>query len=218
MHTRPLRPRRSWGRSMGRAVVIGAIAAVFVASAASAQPPYEPPETQHQGDYPDEPGYDAPPSGGSSSTGTTVPNGGASVPTGGCSTSFDEDLGIDLVKLTDEHIDFGDNTFLLGAPVGVGSVGWSILCGFYTPRLIGTLHLDGDAGQYGRMHISFWAAGHLVETRHSTTRYAPDKRHYHWSVDLAPVNPSQITEVHVCTETSDNGINFGTVSCKTRFL
>jgi hypothetical protein len=32
------------------------------------------------------------------------------------------------------------------------------------------------------------------------------------------LNDAQITEVHVCTEISDNGVVFDTVSCKTRFL
>jgi len=45
-----------------------------------------------------------------------------------------------------------------------------------------------------------------------------DNNHHSWSVDLSPVNLSQITEVHVCTETSTNGVNFVIVACKTRYL
>lgn len=125
----------------------------------------------------------------------------------------------DLVKLTDNGIDFGDNTFAFGAPLGFGSVECDIVSGYYTPRLIGTLHLDGVSGQYGRMHISYWdGGGGYIDTRHSTTRRAPDNGHHHWSVDLSPVNLMQITEVHVCTEISNDGVNFSQVDCATRYL
>ena len=40
----------------------------------------------------------------------------------GCSTIFDEDLDTDDLKLLDRGIDFGDNNWLLGAPVGWASV------------------------------------------------------------------------------------------------
>lgn len=134
------------------------------------------------------------------------------------STSWDEEnIDTDLVRLTDNRgIDFGNNgLFVLGAPVGYGSVVWSIVCGFYTPRLIGTLHLDGVSGQYGRMHISY-AGGETP--RHSIIRRAPDNEHHHWPVDLSPLNFGQIIEVLVCTEISHDGVNFSQVDCTTKYL
>ena len=40
------------------------------------------------------------------------------------------------------------------------------------------------------------------DIRHGGTVHVTDNDHHHWSVDLSPVNLSQITEVHVCTEIS----------------
>ena len=148
---------------------------------------------------------------------------GGSNGSGGSSTpsSWDEaDIDTDLVRITDNGIDFGDNTlFIGGAPVGFGSVVWSIVDGFYTPRLIGGFHLAGVSGQYGRMHISYWdGSGEHIDTRHSRTRFAPDNDHYAWPVDVSPVNLRQITEVHVCTEISDDGIDWEQVTCTTKYL
>jgi hypothetical protein len=129
-------------------------------------------------------------------------------------------IDTDLVRLTDPSgIDFGDRTFVLGAPIGSGSVQWDIVSGFYTPRLIGTLHLDGVSGQYGRMHISYWdGGGGYIDTRHGGIVRAPDNGHHSWSVDLSPLNLRQITEVRVCTEISSNGVNFSQVDCTTKYL
>jgi hypothetical protein len=128
-------------------------------------------------------------------------------------------IDTDFVKLTDTDVDFGDNTFVLGAPIGSGRVEWDIVSGFYTPRVTGTLHLDGASGQYARMHISYWdGGGSHIATRHGGIVQAPNNSHHAWSVDLSPVTLAQITEVHVCTEISNNGVNFSIVDCKTRYL
>ena len=128
-------------------------------------------------------------------------------------------IDTDLVRLTDNGIDFGDGSFIAGAPIGSGSVEWDIVSGFYTPRLFGTIHLDGVSGRYGRMHICYWdGGGGYIDTRHSRTRRAPDNGHHEWSVDVSPVNLMQITEVHVCTEISDDGVNFDLVDCTTKYL
>lgn len=130
----------------------------------------------------------------------------------------EENIDTDLVRLTDDRgIDFGNDPFVLGAPIGSGSVVWSIVGGFYTPRLIGTLYLDGVSGQYGRMHISYWGGGELLDIRHGGIVRALDD-HDDWSVDLSPLNPKQITEVHVCTEISYDGDNFSQVDCTTKYL
>jgi hypothetical protein len=128
-------------------------------------------------------------------------------------------LDTDTVKLTDNEVDFGNDTFVGGVPLGSGRVEWNIVSGFYTPRVTGTLHLDGASGKYARMHISYWdGGGGHIDTRHGGTVQAPDNGHHDWSVDLSPINLAQITEVHVCTEISNDGINFTQVDCKTRDL
>jgi hypothetical protein len=128
-------------------------------------------------------------------------------------------IDTDAVRLTDSDVDFGGSLFVLGAPAGFGSVEWDIVSGFYTPRLVGTLHLDGAAGKYGRMHISYWDGGGAhIGTAHSITRYAATNSHYSWSVNLSPANLMQITEVHVCTEISSNGTSFSQVDCTTKYL
>jgi len=128
-------------------------------------------------------------------------------------------LDTDTVKLTDSKVDFGGSAFAFSDPVGSGTVEWTINSGYYTPRLTGTLHLNNASGVYARMHISYWdGGGGHIDTRHGGTVQAPDNSHHSWSVDLSPITLSQIVEVHVCTETSTNGVTFTIVDCKTRLL
>jgi hypothetical protein len=130
----------------------------------------------------------------------------------------DAAIDTDMVRLTDSRIDFGDNSWVAGAPIGFGSVLWDIVSGFYTPRLIDTLHLDGASGKYARIHVSYWdGGGGYIDTRHGGVR-APDNQHYRWSVDLSPLNLMQLTEAHICTEISDDGVNFSLVDCITKYL
>jgi hypothetical protein len=210
MHTNTSRRRGTWRRLTARALVGGTIAAIVVASAASAVPPYEP--DQHSNEA-----FNTGGSGNSGGGGGQI-DGSSTTPIG---DSWDEHVESDLLKITDPGIDFGDGNWvdLIGEPLGSGSVEWDIVDGFYTPRLVGTLHLDGVAGQYGRMHVSYWANGTRIETRHSTSRRAPDdNRHQEWAVDLSPLTDWQLDEVHVCTELSDNNVDFEIVQCKTRYL
>src|SRR3954471_4048099 len=62
----------------------------------------------------------------------------------------------DPIRLTDTKIDFGDNTWVINAPLRFGSVNWSVTGGFYTPTLVGTLHLDNARNKWGRMHIDYY--------------------------------------------------------------
>jgi hypothetical protein len=207
MHTTTSRLRGNWRRLTVRAGVVGTIAAMVAASAASAVPPYEP--DQHSNEV-----YNS----GSSTSGDWQIGGSSTAPIG---DSWDEHVETDLLKITDPGIDFGDSNWvgLIGEPFGPGSVEWDVDGGFYTPRLVGTLHLDGVSGQYGRMHVSYWAGGTHIETRHSTSRRAPDDNgHQEWAVDLPPLVDWQLDEVHVCTELSDNNVDFEIVQCKTRYL
>ena len=123
-------------------------------------------------------------------------------------------IDTDSVRLTDYQVSFGGSVYVGGAPVGSGHVQWDIVNGFYTPRLVGTLHMDHASGKYARMHISYWSGGdELIDIRHGGTVHVTDNDHHAWSVDLSPVNLFQITEVHVCTEISSDGVNFSQPDC-----
>jgi hypothetical protein len=128
-------------------------------------------------------------------------------------------LDTDSVKVTGDKIDFGGSLWGGNAPIGGGSMTWSIINGFYTPRLTGTLHLENAAGKFARMHISYWdGGGDLISTRHGGIVEPSGNGHQSWSVDLSPINLSQIVEAHVCTELSDDGVNFPQVACETYIL
>jgi hypothetical protein len=125
----------------------------------------------------------------------------------------------DPVRLTDSEIDFGDSTWvgLLNDPLGVGSVNWSVTGGYYTPELVGTLHLNNAKNEWGRMHIDYYdGAGTLLYTEHSAEHKATDNMHHQWSVNLSPSTPMQIVQARVCTEISNNGSNYSQVDCTGR--
>ncbi len=130
--------------------------------------------------------------------------------------SADAAIDTDLVLITDSGIDFGDNTYLISAPIGWGSVEWNVTNGYYTPTLSGYMHLDNVSGQYGRMHMSYWdGGGHLLYTDHSPSLHVNSNRHQQLPVLLSPSTPAQIFEVHVCTELSPNGSTWTQIGCKT---
>jgi hypothetical protein len=125
----------------------------------------------------------------------------------------------DPVRLTDPEIDFGDSNWvgLISDPLGTGSVQWSVTGGFYTPTLVGTLHLNNARNEWGRMHIDYYdGGGTLLYTEHSTAHFASDNNHHQWSVNLLPSTPMQIVQARVCTEMSGNGVNFSQVDCTGR--
>jgi hypothetical protein len=210
MHSSTSRPPGNWRRRTVRAVIVGTTAAMVVASAASAFPPYDPDDHQ-----PSET-YNTGGAGSSTSDGWQIGSSSTA-----CLDGADGHVQTDWVKLTDPRIDFGDSNWvsLFRDPAGTGSVSWDVVCGFYTPRLVGTLHLNDAAGYWGRMHISFWSYGDNIETRHSNTaRAAGNGSHLQFAVDLSPTIDVHITEVHVCTELSDNNIDFDQVDCQTEIL
>jgi hypothetical protein len=128
-------------------------------------------------------------------------------------------LDTDSVRLTGNQVDFGGSVWGIDSPVGSGKLKWSVVNGFYTPELIGTIHLDDAKGKYARMHVSYWdGGGNLISTRHGGIVHATDNKHHGWSVDLSPINQSQIVEAHVCTELSDDGVNFPQVACEVYLL
>ena len=135
----------------------------------------------------------------------------------------DAALDTDSVRLLDNEVDFGGSVWdpIFDNPVGGGTLTWDVVDGFYTPRLVGTLHLHDASGKYARMHVSYWGGGgDLIETRHGGIVHVAngDNGHHHWSVDLSPLNQSQIVEAHVCTEISSDGVDFSQVDCQEEIL
>jgi len=128
-------------------------------------------------------------------------------------------LDTDLVEVTGSQIDFGGSLWGINSPIGPGTMTWRVVDGFYTPHLVGTLHLDGANGMYGRMHVSHWdGGGNLISTQHGGIVRASGMGHQSWPVDLTPQNLSQIVEAHVCTELSNDGVNFWQVACESYIL
>ena len=67
------------------------------------------------------------------------------------------------------------------------------------------------------MHIDYYdGAGTYLYTRHGGAVTPPDNGHEDWSVDLSPSTPMQIVQVRVCTEMSNDGVNFSQVDCTGR--
>jgi hypothetical protein len=128
-------------------------------------------------------------------------------------------LDTDYPELTGSQIDFGGSVWLLGTPVGPGTMTWRVVDGYYTPRLVGTMHLDNADGMYARMHVSHWdGGGNLISTEHSGTKHVSGNGHQTWSIDMTPLNLSQIVEAHVCTELSNDGVTFWQDACKSYLL
>jgi hypothetical protein len=123
-------------------------------------------------------------------------------------------IGSDSVRLTGSQIDFGGSLWGIHSPIGSGTLTWMVLDGYYTPHLVGTMHVEDAHGKYARMHVSHWdGGGNLISTEHSGIKTVNGDSHQSWSIDLTPINPSQIVEAHVCTELSDDGVNFPQVTC-----
>jgi hypothetical protein len=128
-------------------------------------------------------------------------------------------IDTDSVKVTGDKVDFGGSLWGINSPVGSGTMTWSVVNGFYTPRLTGTLHMHDAAGKSARMHISYWdGGGGFISTRHGGIVQASGNGHQSWSVDLSPTTLFQIVEAHVCTELSDNGVDFPQVACETYIM
>jgi hypothetical protein len=127
-------------------------------------------------------------------------------------------LDTDYPELTGPQIDFGGSVWVFGA-IGPGTLTWRVVDGFYTPRLVGTMHLDNASGMYARMHVSHWdGGGSLISTEHSGTKRASGMGHQSWPIDLTPLTLKQIVEVHVCTELSNDGVTFWQDACESYLL
>ena len=124
-------------------------------------------------------------------------------------------IDTDSVRLTDYQVSFGGSVYARRVRRS-GPATWNGTSSTVSThrRLVGTLHMDHASGKYARMHISYWSGGdELIDIRHGGTVHVTDNDHHAWSVDLSPINLFQITEVHVCTEISSDGVNFSQPDC-----
>ena len=123
-------------------------------------------------------------------------------------------LDNDNVKVNGPRADFGGSVWGVHSPVGSGNMSWNVVDGFYTPRLTGTLHVEDADNLFARMHISYWdGGGNMIDVRHGGIVHVDGDDHDGFSVDLSPLNPSQIVEAHVCTELSVDGVHFWQEEC-----
>ncbi len=118
--------------------------------------------------------------------------------------------------MTSQGIDFGDGSFVWGAPVGTGLLLWDLTNGLVNPFLSGTLHLNNVSQNWGRMHMGYFdPGGNLLEIHHSDSHKATDNSHHEWSVDFPPAMPrADLAEVEICTELSGDNVTFDRIRCK----
>jgi hypothetical protein len=119
----------------------------------------------------------------------------------------------DLVKLTEDGVDFGGPGFEFGQPAAAngwgdkGQVDWSIANGVVSPRLKGYLHLNNSSGECARMNVrSLTESGTLLDSSAGGTVCASDNGHSYWYVEFTPYASTRIGQVTVQLQTlASNG-------------
>jgi hypothetical protein len=93
----------------------------------------------------------------------------------------------DPVQIINAKFDFGDNTFVAGAPTGSGNAEWHYGAAGVQPHLTGTLHLNNAAGLCGRMRLQqFDRNGAAVNTFLGGAVCAASNAHQAFAVNLTP--------------------------------
>jgi hypothetical protein len=123
---------------------------------------------------------------------------------------FKPNMSEDTIRVSSKGIDFGDNRWGVGSPIGSGTLDWQQGEGMdTTPRLRGYLHLDGVAGLCARVKMVYESqedrtGNHgtftYLATRYSGRACAPDKKHYSAHIDIAPFTSNQIYSVEVALQ------------------
>jgi hypothetical protein len=105
----------------------------------------------------------------------------------------------DGVKLTASKYDFGNSTFVAGAPTGSGDLKFKFSEGKITPRLTGTMHLNDADGTCARMQLRYFDAqgNELVDAKHGGQKCETDDQHHAYDVDLDPYSDDSIDRVEV---------------------
>ena len=88
--------------------------------------------------------------------------GAAAVATSGPAHAW---IDTDPVTLTDTQVSFGGS--ILGVPAGPGHVKWDIVSGYYTPRLMGTLSMNGASPS---MSSTWGDSAYSIPSRRNTSR------------------------------------------------
>lgn len=118
----------------------------------------------------------------------------------------------DAVRLTAAGFDFGDNTFVDGAPTGNGTLTWVLDNGALTPRLRGTLHLKNVRDICARMRMDFYNGNTFLKRKRGGKVCAPDDGHHSYRVDFRPYTDIRTTKVIVMIESRTAGGWLPTVS------
>jgi len=112
----------------------------------------------------------------------------------------------DPVQLLSNRFDFGDNTFVAGAPTGSGNVAWDYSLGIVSPQATGTLHLRNAAGLCARMRLEqFSRAGALLVTTVGGTVCAANNAHQTFAVNLNSAGNALTDNVLVSIERTNVG-------------
>jgi hypothetical protein len=110
-------------------------------------------------------------------------------------------IDTDSVKLTGTGYDFGNATFVAGAPTGGGDLKFDYTGGQIKPHLTGTLHMNDADGTCARMHLDYRDKnGASIVVKHGGTVCVNDDKHQEFSVDLEPYADNKIASVLVQLE------------------
>lgn len=110
-------------------------------------------------------------------------------------------IDTDPVKLTAKSVDFGDDWWGVGGPLGSGELSFKYSGGKITPRLTGTIHLDDADGMCGKVRMeAFDAAGTMLDRSYGGEVCANDDKHHSWSVDFEPYSDASIASVQVAID------------------
>jgi len=119
----------------------------------------------------------------------------------------------DPVQLLSNKVDFGDNTFVAGAPTGSGNVAWDYSLGIVSPQATGTLHLRNAAGLCARMRLEqFSRAGALLVTTVGGTVCAANNAHQTFAVNLNAAGNALTDNVLVSLERTNVGGGWATAA------
>jgi hypothetical protein len=108
-------------------------------------------------------------------------------------------IDTDRPKLTETGYDFGNGTFVAGAPTGGGRLEFALKNGQIEPRLTGTLHLNDADGTCARVRLSYRDRGNddLTDPAYSSIRCVDDDHHHEYDVDLADYADDDIDNVRL---------------------
>lgn len=110
-------------------------------------------------------------------------------------------IGYSDIKITEKGFDFGEESFIAGAPTYAGEIYWYLIDGKISISLLGYLHLDDVRELCGRMRLDYYGGKHvLISTEYGGQVCADDDKHHSWSVGLNPYSNSKINEVKVSIE------------------